>query len=206
MGIVSTNVLLLLLLAFSTLSYFVQAQKSDGYLRKNKEDTKHIDDTNRFLGNVFLEEEIMRENALKGSSLTTTVTSSARFIVKYKSRVHMQAMHTFVLSTSTKTSTSQVIMTFEDSNMEVVTMDDEEDIAVYLASGNLEYMEPDPIRFLFDTSASSSVEIAMGEEVVPYGINLVKALLVSDENIDNRKLCILILDMTWLTKTFQRET
>lgn len=190
MGKTPTNILLLLL-AFSALSYFVQAQKSDGYLRKNKGDTKFIDDTNRFLGNVFLEEEIMRENTLERSSVTSTGTSGARFIVKYKSRVHMQAMHTFVLSTSTKTSTSQVVMTFEDSNMEVVTMDEEEDIAVYLASGNLDYMEPDPIRFLFDTSASSSVEIATGEEIVPYGISMVKALLVSDENIDNRKLCII---------------
>ncbi|GFH47056.1 peptidase S8 [Chaetoceros tenuissimus] len=189
MGTLLIN-LLLLLLAFCALS--VQAQKSDGYLRKNKEDTKkYIDDhTNRFLDNVFLEEENMREKAHEELSVIMTDTSSARFIVKYKSRVHMQAMHTFVLST-TKSSTSQVVMTFEDSNMEVVTMDDEEDIAVYLASGNLDYMEPDPIRFLFDTSASSSVEIAMGEEVVPYGINLVKALLVSDENIDNRKLCII---------------
>lgn len=129
-------------------SSFTQA-KNEGYLRKHKDNenaTKNsaetTDNVNRFL-NVFNEGdeiEAQYEHEKQESTLSTMRSDSARFIVKYKSQVHMQAMHTFALA-STKSSSSQVVMTFEDSNMEVVTMDDEEIIAEYLASGNVDYME-----------------------------------------------------------------
>ena len=127
---------------------FTQA-KSEGYLRKPKDDenvTKNsvetTDDVNRFL-NVFNEGdeiEAQYEHEKQESTLSTMRSDSARFIVKYKSQVHMQAMHTFALA-STKSSSSKVVMTFEESDMEVVTMDDEETIAEYLASGNVDFME-----------------------------------------------------------------
>jgi subtilisin family serine protease len=178
-------------------SSFTQA-KNEGYLRKPKDNenaTKNsaetTDNVNRFL-NVFNEGdeiEAQYEHEKQDSTLSTMRSDSARFIVKYKSQVHMQAMHTFALA-STKSSSSQVVMTFEDSDMEVVTMDDEETIAEYLASGNVDYMEPDPVRFLFDAIPSGPSRELQGEET-PYGINMVKALDVSDEFVKNRKVCVI---------------
>ena len=48
----------------------------------------------------------------------------------------------------------------------------------------------DPIRYLFDAIPSGPSRELQGEEI-PYGINMVKALDVSDEFVENRKVCVI---------------
>jgi serine protease len=56
------------------------------------------------------------------------------------------------------------------------------------ASGNIEFVERDPIRQLLLPTAAS--DVALQAETVPYGITMVQATQVSDSTSNTRKVCI----------------
>jgi len=62
-------------------------------------------------------------------------------------------------------------------NIEIMYLHSEKDKAKYEARDDVEYVEADR-------------KVYMMSEEIPYGINTVKALLVPDTNVSNRKVCI----------------
>lgn len=58
----------------------------------------------------------------------------------------MEAMHSQTLASKDSSSTSTLVMNFEGDNIDIVNFENDQDIASYMESGNVEYIEEDPVR------------------------------------------------------------
>jgi hypothetical protein len=115
-------------------------------------------------------------------------------IVKYKNAECMEAMHSQTLASKDSFSTSSLVMNFEGDNIDIVNFENDQDIASYMESGNVEYIEEDPIRYIYEVESKPITERDLEEivgDVVPFGVNMVRALDVSDEFVGNRKVCVI---------------
>ncbi len=115
-------------------------------------------------------------------------------IVKYKNAECMEAMHSQTLASKDSFSTSSLVMNFEGDNIDIVNFENDQDIASYMESGNVDYIEEDPIRYIYEVESKPITERDLEEvvgDVVPFGINMVRALDVSDEFVGNRKVCVI---------------
>jgi subtilisin family serine protease len=65
-----------------------------------------------------------------------------------------------------------------NQNVEIMYFNSEEEMTLFGQSKEVEYIEEDSLFY-------------MNAEQIPYGIDTVEALAVSDDNVSNRKVCIL---------------
>lgn len=129
-------------------------------------------EVNRFL-NVFEDEGVEKTDGGGG-----------RFMIKYKSHDGMMR------SQSKRGSRMPSIMTMTKLSMQVVNLSSSEEVKEYEEDDDVLYIAPDPKRYLVDSIAHRRLE-DVGDEEIPYGIDMVKALDVPDDLVANRKVCII---------------
>ena len=130
-------------------------------------------------GNLQRNESWDKSTNLRGNRVLGTVDTNAstgddtmrQFLVKFKDHDR------FMAADMELQSDPHQIMSIPDDDVEVMTFETEEELLLWEQRDDVEYIEPDHMMELFS-------------ETVPYGINSVKALSVSDSNVSNRKVCI----------------
>jgi len=166
---------LLFFAALSMMSSTSGAAKDN--LRSKEQQTEEDDrrtmveeDDLRFIDNPF--ESLDGEKPLK-----------KQYIVKYKSP---EALARSV--DNKKRNMDPPVMYLKKYDIQVVTADSLDDLKELESDEDVLYVEPDPIRYLYESTPHRDLQ---GDEEVPYGINMVKALSVPDEFVSNRKVCII---------------
>lgn len=96
-----------------------------------------------------------------------------RFIVKFKDHGRFEAFNMLQLQSNPKH-----IMALPDDDIEVMSLETEEEIRYWEDQDDVEYVEPDHKIYLL-------------AESVPWGIAATKALEVSDDPVSNQKVCII---------------
>ena len=99
-----------------------------------------------------------------------------RYMIKFK---HQQS---YERSTSSLRSNRdpRLIMTLPDDKVEIMTLNTQEEVLFWEQHDGVEYVERD-----------SKVYLQQQLETIPWGIEKVKALGVSDDNVSNQKVCII---------------
>lgn len=105
---------------------------------------------------------------------------NTRYVVKFKS-------HAAMMRSQKKSSATPVLMTFDKFDMEVVNIASDDELKEWEEDEDVVKIELDQKRYLLN----SIPERKLQEEEIPYGINMVNALDVSDENVSNMRVCII---------------
>lgn len=116
-------------------------------------------------------------------------TGVGQYVIQFASnKSFIESQSTFADSAST------VLMTMEEFNMEVVEISSEEELEELIANENVVSIEKDQERYLLNpfpkVTAKNERRQQEGEQI-PYGIDLVRALEVSDEFVEDIKVCII---------------
>jgi len=128
-------------------------------------------------------DRFLQENVFSSEEATT------RYIIKFKNKQSMLQSQVELASDSTK---STLLMSMEAFDMEVVDIGSPEELEILMANEDVIFAEPDQERYLLNPKETAKYLRRQQEsEEIPYGIDLVQALDVSDEFVENMKVCII---------------
>lgn len=169
---------------------FIRSLAKEGNLRfKEDKDIKFFlddgvlsEDRDRFLKNFFVSD---------AESNDPTKHRSKRFVVKYKS--HEAMTRSKSKRAQQRNMSATTLLTMDSLDVEVMKIKTRAQYEELEADDDVLYIEKDQRRYLLDTIPvkKRNLQNSESDEVVPYGIDMVKALDVSDEFVANQKLCII---------------
>jgi len=158
------------------------AAKKGFHKKKLRDQSVYTNENDRFLGDVLSASTSFPDDEDEGLQYVFQFSTK-------KSLIESQD----ALASSDMTST--VLMTMGAFNMEVVKIGSEKELDELMANENVVFAEPDQKRYLLNPLPKQTGKYLrrkeQDSEVIPYGINLVKALDVSDELVGNMKVCII---------------
>jgi len=135
-------------------------------------------------------DRFLQENVFSASSPVPDEEEEAttRYVIKFKDKQSMIQSQIELASDSTK---STLLMSMDAFDMEVVDIGSPEELEALMANEDVIFAEPDQKRYLLNPQTARYLRQLQGSEEIPYGIDLVQALEVSDEFVENMKVCII---------------
>lgn len=141
---------------------------------------------------IYNENDRFLEEVLSATSpAPDNEDGTKRYLFKFRTEEGMRKSQYALASNHRK---STVLMTMRAFNMEVVDIASEEELEELMADDDVIFAERDQKRYLLNPLPKETAKYLrrqQNSEVIPYGIDLVKALDVSDEFVEKMKVCII---------------
>jgi len=127
-----------------------------------------------------MESSDKEKNSRRTMTITATSNEENRYIVKFRKQDERNRtlMGSFSEGYRLQRDDPRLIMELPDDNVEVITIESEDELQFWEDQDSVEYIEAD-------------TKIYLQGESTPWGINTVEALDVSDANVSNQKVCII---------------